>query len=513
MIRPASIHSAIFGAGLGVPLLAIMYLGWQAARLPFAPFDLFGLVVRVLPGAVVNAALEMIVGGLQTWRLGDTDDLAKSLQAAMAVALLLVVLAALGALHDALARRLSVRAAARGAATGFSLWLLLVPGGLLAGWNLGGLLWTLALCMCWGTALICIARQWAALSQSPVDAARRNFLTQLGIGLVALTALGLGLGRGLKRPEATAASPGAVPAPSDGFTPVEGTRPEVTSLPDFYRVDIKLDPPRLDANTWRLELRGAVERPVTLSYTNLTTLPSESFYATLECISNRVGGDLISTTLFTGVALRDVLALARPNPGTAEIKFVCADGYSESLPLEAALDPDTRLCYAMGGAALLPEHGFPVRLFAPHRYGMKNPKWITKIEAVADDYLGFWEQRGWSDAAWVRATSVIDVARSIGAGELEAGGIAYAGARGISKVEVRVGEGDWAEAELKSELSPLTWVVWRVTLKAGPGQHRLIVRATDGMGKLQSTRTAEAFPNGATGYHKITVRVEQEIMQ
>jgi len=504
MARSASVSSAILGASLGAPLLAVMYLGWQAARLPFAPFDLFSFVVRALPGAVVNAALEIIVGALQTWRLGDTDDLAKSVQAAMAITLLLAALGALGAL----AHRLSTSAGARGATAGLSLWLLLLPGGLFAGWTFGDALWVLALSLGWGMALVYIAQQWAVLSQSPVHTARRKFLTQMGIGFAALTALGFGLGRGLKRPEAAVASPVVPLASFDGFTPVEGARPEITPVPDFYRVDIKLDPPRLDPQAWRLDLGGAVEKPLTLSYADLTALPAESFYATLECISNRVGGDLISTTLFTGVALRDVLALARPRPGTVDVKFVCADGYTESLPLESALDPETRLCYAMGGAALTPEHGFPVRLFTPNRFGMKNPKWITRIEAVTDDYLGFWEQRRWSDAAWVQTTSVIDAAHLAGSGRLEAGGIAYAGARGIGKVEVRVDDGEWVEAELKPALSPLTWVLWRAALPASPGRRRLTVRATDGAGQAQSARTAEAFPDGATGYHKITVRLE-----
>jgi DMSO/TMAO reductase YedYZ molybdopterin-dependent catalytic subunit len=508
MPRPTPLAAATTALALGLPLLALMYLGGQAAQLPFAPFDLFSLVIHLIPGSLVNMGLEALVGALQTWRVGDTDALAKTLQAALAVALWLGLAATLGGLYGALAQRLSPHWRVRGAEAGLSLWWLQLPAGLLAGWSLSGHAWILALSAGWGLALAMVVHHWMALSQGPVNPARRSFLAQLGIGLAALTTLGLGLGRWLKRADASAAATLA-PISSDNFSPVAGARAELTPIPDFYRVDIKLDPPRLDPETWRLEVGGAVAQPLTLSYADLTALPAEDFYATLECISNGVGGDLISTTLFRGVALRDVLALAQPGPETVDIKFICADGYSESLSLTSALDPGNRLCFAMGGAPLTPEHGAPVRLFAINRFGMKNPKWITKIEAVTDDYEGFWQQRRWSDIAWVQTTAVIDAARVAGpGGALEAGGIAYAGARGLSKVELRVDDGDWLEAELKPALSPLAWALWRITLTAPSGPHRLTVRATDGEGALQSARVTEAFPNGATGYHKFSVRVE-----
>lgn len=477
---------AAFGALLGAPLLALMFLG-RAARLPFAPFDLFALIVQVLPGAITNTGLELLVGALQATRLGPTADLAKTFEAALALTLFLALLAALGAwAHPAL---------------GLGLWLVLLPAGLLARWSLTAHLWIFLLCLGWGLALTRLTRHWNA----PLDKSRRRFLAQLGTGLAALTVGGWVLGRWVGARRGDALPDGPRPA-TDGFAPVTGVRPELTPLPEFYQVAIKLDPPPLDLSTWSLGVAGTVAQPLTLIYADLTALPATDFYATLECISNRVGGDLISTTLFTGVALRDVLALAGPLPETIDIQFTCADGYTESLSLEAALNPDTRLCYAMSGVPLPPEHGYPLRLFVPNRFGMKNPKWITKITAVPDDYLGFWEQRRWTDIARVETTAVIDIAQIDEAGNLTAGGIAYAGARGISQVELKVDDSEWIPAELKPALAPLTWVLWRLALTVAPGPHRLTVRATDGDGQPQTARGAEPRPNGATGYHKITLR-------
>ena len=503
---------ALTGAGLGVPLLAVTYLGWQALGLPFAAFDLFTLAVRLLPGQAISAAVEVMVAALHALGPGSTARLAKYFEGSIALALFLMVLALLGALYGAVSqRRVDDRPALRGAILGIALWSLLLPLGLWAGWQFSGLAWTLALSLAWGVSLGLTVQAWAAVASVSVRHGRRQFLARLSAGALAVSALGLGLGWLLKRPESnltTAASGPAPPTPlgePDGFSPVPGARSDLTPVADFYRVDIKLDPPRPDIAAWRLEVGGLVDRPLRLSYVDLSAMRAEDFYATLECISNSVGGNLISTTWFTGVPLREVLDHAGLQPGVLDIKFTCADGYSESLPLDSALHPETRLCLAMGGAPLTPEHGFPVRLFTPNRFGMKNPKWIVKVEALAEDYLGFWEKRGWSEPAWVKTTSVIDASQAAGPGALNVGGIAYAGARGISRVEARVDDGEWIEAELKPPLSGLSWVLWRAHVIAPPGRRRLTVRATDGDGALQTERRARALPNGATGYHSISV--------
>jgi DMSO/TMAO reductase YedYZ molybdopterin-dependent catalytic subunit len=307
---------------------------------------------------------------------------------------------------------------------------------------------------------------------------------------------------------------------------VEGTRPEITPIDKFYRVDINLLPPGqedfssandtftqrllaqggetdLPADSYTLFVDGLVDKPLELDLADLKAFPKVEQYATLTCISNPVGGDLIGTTLFQGTRLKDVLERAGLKPEAVDIKFTCVDGYTESLPLESALDPRTLLCYAMGNKPLARNHGAPLRLYTPDRFGMKNPKWIIKIEAVDEDYLGYWEQRGWSEQAWVQTTAVIDIVQNESGSPVEVGGIAFAGARGVDRVEVRADEGDWAVAEINRPLSPLTWVLWRATLQLSPGEHQITVRAVDGAGEVQTADRSDTHPDGATGYHSV----------
>jgi hypothetical protein len=231
-------------------------------------------------------------------------------------------------------------------------------------------------------------------------------------------------------------------------------------------------------------------------------------YGTLECISNEVGGNLIGTTQFNGLRLRDVLLQASPLPDAVEVVMRSADGYHESIPIEKALHPDTLLVYGMDGLTLNRTHGYPLRLYMPDHFGMKNPKWLEELELVGDPYFGYWEQRGWDKTARVQTTSVVDTRGSLqGTGRVVSlGGIAYAGWRGIQKVEVRINEGEWRTAQLDKPLSRFTWVRWRYDWHdPEPGEHIITVRAVDGDGVLQTERRSRPHPAGATGWH--TVRV------
>ncbi len=238
-----------------------------------------------------------------------------------------------------------------------------------------------------------------------------------------------------------------------------------------------------------------MNKPFSLSYKDITGMPATKQYATLECISNPVGGDLISNTLWTGVKLGDVLKLAGLKDGVIEIKFTCEDGYTESLPLDSAMDERTLLVYHMNDKPLPAEHGYPLRLYTPNRYGMKNPKWINKIEAVSQPFDGYWELGGWAKDTPIKSTSIIDTIAVDQAqnGEVPIGGIAFAGARGISKVELAVDGGVWQEA--------------RFNWKATKGHHEIRVRTTDGQGQLQIEATAPLAPNGASGYVSKTINI------
>ena len=320
------------------------------------------------------------------------------------------------------------------------------------------------------------------------------------------------------RSPATARSPAQARSQAGAqsvFARVRGLPPEVTPNGQFYVVS--KNPPGFDpvlrADRWRLEVALRPDRPLVLALDDLKAMPSVRRPHTLECISNEVGGDLISNAYWRGVRLRDVVARAGGLPLTAiKLVFRCADGYTESLPVAEALHPDTLLVYEMNGEPLPPKHGFPLRLLVPGLFGMKNPKWITRIEAVDFDFQGFWERSGWSDQAVVQTMSKFTVPsplRAKAGEEVGLGGVAYAGARGIRAVEVSPDDGKtWLPAQVKAPLGPYTWVLWAMVWKpAGPGEHRVRVRARDGAGVLQTAQPSPPLPDGATGQHIIRIRV------
>ena len=289
------------------------------------------------------------------------------------------------------------------------------------------------------------------------------------------------------------------------IAPAPGTRHEITPVDQFYRIDINALPPFINGESWRLVFKGLVQKPLSLSLADIRALPPVTQAVTLSCISNPVGGDLISTNYWTGVRLKDILNQAGLMPTAKMIAITAQDGFYEGTPLSEAMDERTLLVYAMNGAPLTPEHGYPLRIFIPNHYGMKQPKWIVQMEVIDHDTSGYWEDRGWSSTAIPQTTSVIDTVtvdqQSVHQdGALPLGGIAWAGPRGISKVEVRVDQGQWAVAELRTPaISPLTWVQWRYNWKATPGSHTVDVRATDGTGALQTSFSSDPGPEGATG--------------
>ena len=201
------------------------------------------------------------------------------------------------------------------------------------------------------------------------------------------------------------------PTPTYGpWTTVPGLTPEVTSPQDFYYVSKNLaGDPQINAATWQLQISGLVQKPYTLSFTELQSLPQVQQYHTLECISNVVGGDLISNSLFVGASLADIIQHAGIKTGASDLIFTASDGYSDSLHLSQALDPRSLIVYQIDGQPLPQAHGYPARLLIPDLYGMKNCKWVTSLQVSSGSYTGYWEQQGWTDEAIVETMSRIDV--------------------------------------------------------------------------------------------------------
>ncbi len=507
--------------------MAVSYLGEQLADLPFIPFAIFDGMARLLPGDVLTAGIDFMVTVISALQVGPTSEVAKAIERILAVGMMVLLGAALGALLGHLGRDRREQLVAVGARVGVVYAVIVALATMFFGYSsanpLASTLWFGLLLVGWGSTLGWLIRLSvpAPAAQSETTLSRRAFVTAVGGGAIGISlgAWGLGL---LISPEddsstgiAAESLPASIELPeptaqseelADRIQPAPGTRPELTSNEDFYRIDINTRDPRLEADTWRLEVGGLVDNPLSLSLADLQAMPAVTQTITLSCISNRIGGDLIGTSRWTGVRMVDLLELAQVRPEGKELFIEAADGFYESVAMEDLMDERTLLVYGMNGLPLPVEHGFPLRIYIPNRYGMKQPKWIARMEIIDHTGEGYWVDRGWSEEARVRTTSVIDTVGEDATEEtVPVGGIAYSGARGISKVEVQVDEGPWLETQIRvPPLSSLTWVQWRFDWPYAPGRHTFRVRAYDGQGEMQTLTPSGVRPDGATGIHEVT---------
>ncbi|GAC1325033.1 MAG: hypothetical protein NVSMB2_23430 [Chloroflexota bacterium] len=326
-----------------------------------------------------------------------------------------------------------------------------------------------------------------------------------------------------------------VPAPSrtiargkDGVLTAAGRMPGqlaplITDSTDFYVVSKNaVADPVVDVGPWRLVVDGDVARPVQIDYATLRALPSVDVTKTLECISNltaaceltRFGCDLISTARWRGARLSDVVALAGGLTSSAtDLTCVSADEFSASLPASIVDDPHVLVVYEMNGLPLAREHGFPVRLLVPGRYGMKNPKWLIRIQAIAQHQPDWYEQRNWNKDGVVQTMSRIDTpadGATLTPGQHVIAGVAYAGDRGVLAVHVSVDDGStWHPTDLIEPMAGRDTIVrWKTMLEFGPHSPvTLVVRAVDGSGEVQSDAFRLPQPDGGTGRHAITVSI------
>ena len=294
---------------------------------------------------------------------------------------------------------------------------------------------------------------------------------------------------------------------------------------EFYVVTKNLFDPVVDAATWKLEIVGLVTTPATYTLSELQQrTDSLEEIVTLECVSNEVGGNLVSTSRWTGIPLANLLAAAgvdpTVDPTTAWVAFTCADGYTVGIPLTKAMNPSTLVAFQMKTDPLPPKHGGPARIIVPGLYGMFHAKWLTRITLVQGAFVGFWQQKGWTNSELVpggergriRTTAIIATPgyNSVVSDPVMIGGIALAGDRGISRVEVSTDGGTtWAPALLEAQpLSGLTWVLWTFNwTPPGGGSYRIVARAVDGTGTPQETTAAPPFSDGAAGYDSIPLLV------
>ena len=537
MNRTTILLGALCGGLVTAALTALLYVASELAGTPFVPYDVFDWQTRVLPGDLITFGIDIMIDLMLLLGMSVADT-AKTAEQIIALLQFLGFGVVGGAVFFAVVDRwLQSRAIVAGLAIGALAFIPLTPisvameASTASTWIAG--VWLLLAFAASGAAVGWAYRQLVPVVEAAPDVeegpklagpmSRRQFLVRLGAVTATITVVGSGVGQVLDRAarrrveeELAASMPGmpkTAPAPfpnaGDPLVPAPGTRPEYTGVKDHYKVFIRIEPTVIEGDTWSLPITGLVDNPMTLKLDDFIANyePQEEF-VTLSCISGRLGTDLIGTVKWTGVGLQDLLADLQVQPNAKYLHITSGDGFYETVDLSLiASDPRIMLAYAWDGRPIPVDHGFPLRIWLPDRYGMKQPKWITAIDVIEEYKEGYWVERGWSEVARVNAVSVVDTVASDHVFEqdgrmmLPVGGIAFAGARGISKVEISVNGGEWEEAKLRAPLSATTWVIWRYDWPFEEGKHTFAVRCNELDGTPQITEFRGPRPSGATGIH------------
>ena len=312
------------------------------------------------------------------------------------------------------------------------------------------------------------------------------------------------------QPSSEARVSGVADPTAEQIAPVEGVSELVTPNADFYRIDTALSVPRVDIDTWALSFTGRVDNPFTVTYDELLAMPLVERFVTLCCVSNPVGGSLVGNAKWLGVPLRNLVDQAGVRPDGTQLVGRSVDGFTVGFPTDAVFDGRQALvAVGMNGEPLPLDHGFPARLVVSGLYGyVSATKWLSEIEFAGwDDFDAYWVPRGWAKQAPIKTHSRIDTpkAGTITAGLTVIAGVAWAQNRGIDRVEVQVDEGPWMDANLPEELAIDSWRQWHLEYDFPAGNHVISVRATDSTGETQTSEVQGARPDGATGYHMVSV--------
>lgn len=507
MNQPARLRTAAAsgllaaGAGVGVSMLLAALLGGVAPV-----YALGSRVVDLTPGWLKDWAVE---------HLGERDKDVLLLSVFAVVALLAALVGVIavrrprtGLLLAALLNLVALLASVRGQGGLELSWATVLPG-------VASLLLAVA-------ALGVLTGQWRrhTPAEAPKGLDRRAFLlAATAVGGVAVVGAGGSTLVGARGADSRAAvrlprpvAP-AMPLPAGAALDVRGLTPYLTPNRDFYRVDVALKVPQIDATTWRLRLHGMVDQPLSLSFKDLLEMPLVERRITLTCVSNQVGDQYVGNATWLGVRMSDLLKRVGVRRGADAVVSTARDGMTISTPLAALTDGrDALLAVGMNGEPLPLAHGFPARMVVPGLYGyVSATKWVEELELTTFSRVStYWTQRGWAEQAPIKTGSRIDVPRqfaTVPAGTVQVAGVAYAQRRGIERVEVRVDGGPWQLARLATQDSIDNWRQWVFPWEASAGQHKLEVRATDRTGNTQTSDRVPPRPDGATGWHSVTVTV------
>jgi DMSO/TMAO reductase YedYZ molybdopterin-dependent catalytic subunit len=382
---------------------------------------------------------------------------------------------------------------------------------------------------CGVAALRLLTRRFGA---SSADAAEHDQSDAGRRRLVMYGLLGLGLASGvagavitrLVHSVAADRSNVSLPRPRTSVPPIPAdVQPKGVALPsfitastDFYRVDTALSVPQLSHADWRLRIHGLVDREATYSFEDLAHFEVVEMVTTLTCVSNPVGGGLISTGIWTGYRVADLLSGAGVHGDADMVLSTSIDGFTAGTPVEALTDGrGALLAVGLNGQPLPIEHGYPARLVVPGLYGyVSATKWVVEMELTRFDRAkAYWTRYGWAPQAPIKTESRIDVPKAgqkLPIGPVVFGGVAWAQNRGVRAVEIRIGDGAWQPAELGASYSNETWRLWRFPWQAeSPGTHTITVRATDNTGAVQTADQVGSVPDGATGWHSVDFTVAQ----
>jgi len=293
---------------------------------------------------------------------------------------------------------------------------------------------------------------------------------------------------------------------------------------EFYRVDIASVPPDPSREDWSLRIHGAVGEETTYTFDDVDAMEHEHRFETLRCVGESLNGRKMDTALWTGVPLMDLLDSADLRGDYVMLR--AADGFYEEFPVDALVDGF--LAVGMNGRALPRGHGAPARALIPGHWGEINVKWLTEIEILDEPATGYWEERGWHGTGPVNTVAKLWVENRLdsedrqspeseasetsrtagdGGGRIEVAGAAYAGTRGIERVEVSTDGGEtWADAALSEPLpGDDVWRQWVYRYDPPEGDHEVVVRATDGHGTLQPREEKDAYPSGPSGWVSRTI--------
>ena len=388
---------------------------------------------------------------------------------------------------------------------------------------------TLAAMYCFLDSLSLNSRRSAPLSNSerngdelPPGFNRRRFL-QAALGTGALIVVGGAVGKLFGNAAAAASRAGikirrpadAVAAiPSGTEVDLKGIKPYITPNRDFYRVDTALTIPDVPAEGWSLRVHGMVDKELNLSFRDLMDMALVERRITLTCVSNEVGGPYVGNATWIGVPIKDILELAGVKGGADAIKTTSADDWTCGTPLQAVTDErNAIIAIGMNGEPLPLAHGFPARMLVPGLYGyVSATKWLIDLEVTKfSDFKAYWTTRDYDAEAPIKMSSRIDVPRSfasVSKNSVRIGGSAWAQATGVKRVEIKIDEGAWTDADLGTEDTIETWRQWSYTWdQATTGRHTATVRATDANGKTQTSERARIRPNGTTGWHSVQFTV------